>query len=214
MHAITIHSLSLCVCIYRGVVGQNGGGGGNNVTNNVATNGYSDQNSPNSSQISSEGQQDAATQQLISRTQKQHTTQQVRSSYFYLTSRFYFDTPKKVTTTTKTIREIQYLGPDGQPLEVVPGQPPPVHPRISTSSNPYEPYNGPPQQPVYSGGGAAGDYEQFNNHGHPNYAEYPHRPPTPPSPSDRSVSPPPQHREPGECKRLIKIKRRMHCVHP
>ena len=31
-----------------------------------------------------------------------------------------------------------------------------------------------------------------------NYAEYPHRPPTPPSPSDRSNSPPPQHREPGK----------------
>ena len=33
--------------------------------------------------------------------------------------------------------------------------------------------------------------------GYANYAEYPHRPPTPPSPSDRSSSPPPQHREPG-----------------
>ncbi|XP_059090371.1 catenin delta-2-like isoform X2 [Tigriopus californicus] len=162
--------------------GQNGGNGPH-----VVTNGYSEQNSPNSSQLSSEGQ-DAT---LISRTQKQHTTQQV-------------------TTTTKTIREIQYLGPDGQPIEFVPssssGGPPPVHPRLSTSSNPsgppppqvYDPYsvNGPNgygdprfQQPEF------GDYEQYGPQ-YGNYAEYPHRPPTPPSPSDRSASPPPDHREP------------------
>ena len=41
--------------------------------NGPTTNGYSSQNSPNSSQLSGEGQ-DAT---LISRTQKQHTTQQV-----------------------------------------------------------------------------------------------------------------------------------------
>ena len=43
-----------------------------------------------------------------------------------------------MTTTTKTIREIQYLGPDGQPLDYVPnaanapgnGGPPQVHPRL------------------------------------------------------------------------------------
>ena len=40
----------------------------------------------------------------------------------------------------------------------------------------------------------------FQNYDHysANYVEYPHRPPTPPSPSDRSASPPPQHREPGK----------------
>eukprot|EP00095_Tigriopus_kingsejongensis_P008550 maker-scaffold989_size72935-snap-gene-0.8 protein:Tk08550 transcript:maker-scaffold989_size72935-snap-gene-0.8-mRNA-1 annotation:"catenin delta-2" len=164
--------------------GQNGGG-----THVTPTNGYSDQNSPNSSQLSSEGQDGT----LISRTQKQHTTQQV-------------------TTTTKTIREVQYLGPDGQPIEFVPsssaGAPPPVHPRLSTSSaggngapppQAYDPYsanspNGYPhdprfQQPNY------GDYEQYGPQ-YGNYAEYPHRPPTPPSPSDRSASPPPDHREP------------------
>ena len=44
-----------------------------NRGNGPTTNGYSGQNSPNSSQMSAEGQ-DAT---LISRTQKQHTTQQV-----------------------------------------------------------------------------------------------------------------------------------------
>lgn len=173
--------------------GQNGGNG------LTATNGYSNQNSPNSSHLSSEGQEST----LISRTQKQHTTQQV-------------------TTTTKTIREVQYLGPDGQPLDMSQhgGGPPPVHPRLSTSSIPqglppnYEQMNGmmptgyDPRYPPQLG---YGDYEQYApNNGAPpppgtqyppnggttNYAEYPHRAPTPPSPSDRSASPPPQHREP------------------
>ncbi len=124
-----------------------------------------------------------------------------------------------MTTTTKTIREIQYLGPDGQPLNFVPGpghhghgqhQPPPVHPRLSANSSVasnYEHVNGP------AGGGAGypyhghahhhpgyGDYEQYGgapDAGGGHYGEYPHRPPTPPSPSDRSVSPPPQHNQPG-----------------
>ena len=123
----------------------------------------------------------------------------------------------QVTTTTKTIREVQYLGPDGQPLDLSQG-PPPVHPRLSTSSAPghpqnYEPYNGPGQpagyDPRFAAGQGYGDYEQYGpgpNGGQPpggvgnyaNYAEYPHRAPTPPSPSDRSASPPPQHREPGK----------------
>ena len=38
------------------------------------------------------------------------------------------------------------------------------------------------------------DYDPYSS----NYVEYPHRAPTPPSPSDRSASPPPQHREPGK----------------
>jgi len=165
--------------------GQNGGNG---MTD---TNGYGEGNSPNSSHLSSEGHGDAT---LVSRTQKQHTTQ-------------------KVTTTTKTIREIQYLGPDGQPLDlssgghpVTAGAPPPVHPRLSSSGsgpgNNYEQYNG--YDPRYA---AYGDYAGAPQQGYPppnnaaavgGYAEYPHRAPTPPSPSDRSASPPPQHREPGE----------------
>ena len=138
-------------------------------------NGYPDHNnSPNSSQISADGSGGHHSSMesgptLISRTQKQHTTQQV-------------------TTTTKTIREIQYIGPDGQPLEYVP---------TTTSSGGY------PQLENRSGSSAGpqgppGAYLQQQPPGYANYAEYPHRPPTPPSPSDRSSSPPPQHREPGK----------------
>ena len=107
----------------------------------------------------------------------------------------------QVTTTTKTIREIQYLGPDGQPLEFVPGG--------------ADPYSNGPTNGGYPGGGGGhpqsvgyGDYEQYGQQpGQPpqqpmpqtyaDYGEYPHRPPTPPSPSDRSSSPPPQHAQPG-----------------
>ena len=127
----------------------------------------------------------------------------------------------KVTTTTKTIREIQYLGPDGQPLDYVPNAanaptgngPPQVHPRLHGGQN-YEQMGDPnyggngvshqghyqyPPQTSAEGGGVQYDQE---GGGYPPganaYAEYPHRPPTPPSPSDRSNSPPPQHREPGK----------------
>ena len=107
----------------------------------------------------------------------------------------------QVTTTTKTIREIQYIGPDGQPLEYVPtsttatGQP-----RLSTTG--YDP-NSYPQLENRGYYGQQGPGPPPQAPGQPplpayaNYAEYPHRPPTPPSPSDRSSSPPPQHREPG-----------------
>ena len=130
-----------------------------------------------------------------------------------------------MTTTTKTIREIQYLGPDGQPLDYVPNAanntgngPPQVHPRLHGNQN-YEQMG----DPVYGGNGvnnqghyhnqgvyppqSSGDntggapYNQEGGNYPPGanaYAEYPHRPPTPPSPSDRSNSPPPQHREPGK----------------
>ena len=130
----------------------------------------------------------------------------------------------QVTTTTKTIREIQYIGPDGQPLEYVPTSGTSAsaithHPRLSTSSaGGYDPssaglppggYPGPPPieqrssssafggpggPPPLPPPGGGGQQQQ----GYANYAEYPHRPPTPPSPSDRSNSPPPQHREPGK----------------
>ena len=132
-----------------------------------------------------------------------------------------------MTTTTKTIREIQYLGPDGQPLDYVPNTanttgngPPQVHPRLHGSQN-YEHMG----EPVYGGNGvnhpghyhnqgvyppqSSGEdtggvsYDQEGGSYPPGanaYAEYPHRPPTPPSPSDRSSSPPPQHREPGKPK--------------
>ena len=58
--------------------GQNGGSSSMSSSNH--TNGYVEGNSPNSSQLSSEGGGNhAADATLISRTQKQHTTQQVRS---------------------------------------------------------------------------------------------------------------------------------------
>ena len=160
-------------------------------------------NSPNSSQISGEGSggnhdsSGGGGPSLISRTQKQHITQQVHTYYFFQDKSYYFHWIKikldlQVTTTTKTIREIQYIGPDGQPLDYVPsgaGQA-----RLSSSSAAgVQPF------PQLSYGGQ--DQQQQNQqpqHGYANYAEYPHRPPTPPSPSDRSNSPPPQHREPGK----------------
>ena len=88
-----------------------------------------------------------------------------------------------MTTTTKTIREIQYLGPDGQPIDFVPGVggdgvggngappgvngPPPVHPRLSTSSVPgvtnpaaasYDPSSG-----FNGAGGAPNGYSEQNS---------------------------------------------------
>ena len=129
----------------------------------------------------------------------------------------------QVTTTTKTIREIQYIGPDGQPLEYVPTSGTSAsaithHPRLSTSiAGGYDPssaglppggYPGPPpieQRSSSSAFGGPGGPPPLpppggggQQQGYANYAEYPHRPPTPPSPSDRSNSPPPQHREPGK----------------
>ena len=110
----------------------------------------------------------------------------------------------QVTTTTKTIREIQYIGPDGQPLDYVPsgaGQ----APRLSSSS-------AAPGYPQLGYGGGQDQQQQPQQqpqHGYANYAEYPHRPPTPPSPSDRSNSPPPQHREPGNRKYVPKKKDRI-----
>ena len=108
-----------------------------------------------------------------------------------------------MTTTTKTIREIQYLGPDGQPLEFVPGGPADQYSNGPTNGGGAYPGA---HQPV-----GYGDYEQYGQGGPPqqmpqtyaDYGEYPHRPPTPPSPSDRSNSPPPQHAQPGRKPRPI-----------
>jgi len=91
------------------------------MPNGFSVNANDQNNSPNSSQISGDGSVGLPGNHepsLISRTQKQHITQQV-------------------TTTTKTIREIQYIGPDGQPLDYVPsgaGQA-----RLSSSSAPAVP---------------------------------------------------------------------------
>lgn len=77
----------------------------------------------------------------------------------------------KVTTTTKTIREIQYLSPDGHILNLS-------------------------QNPIGQEDLRSQEYELLmRNSG--NYEEYPHKAPTPPTPSERSFSPPPDNPEPG-----------------
>jgi len=133
--------------------GSSSGGGG-------YTNGHSGGVSPNSSQLSMDGREST----LITRTQKQHITQ-------------------NVTTTTKTIREVQYIGPDGLPIDFIPGQ-------EGTGYN----------------NGAHMDYQnqQFADYQlyqqqqqQQQQQQYPHdynRPPTPPTPSERSNSPLNNHR--------------------
>jgi len=127
--------------------GSSSGGGG-------YTNGHSGGVSPNSSQLSMDGREST----LITRTQKQHITQ-------------------NVTTTTKTIREVQYIGPDGLPIDFIPGQ-----------------------EGTFNGHGGHMDYQnqQFADyHQYQQQQQYPHdynRPPTPPSPSERSNSPLNNHR--------------------
>jgi len=97
---------------------------------------------------------------LITRTQKQHITQ-------------------NVTTTTKTIREVQYIGPDGLPIDFIPGQ-----------------------EGTFNGHGGHMDYQNqqfadYHQYQQQQQQQYPHdynRPPTPPSPSERSNSPLNNHR--------------------
>ena len=95
----------------------------------------------------------------------------------------------QVTTTTKTIREVQYIGPDGQPLDYIPGQD--------------------------NGGGytfdtpGMADYQNYGQMyppplGHPP-GQY-NRPPTPPTPSERSHSPGANHRIPGRTQSLFELK--------
>ena len=75
----------------------------------------------------------------------------------------------QVTTTTKTIREVQYIGPDGQPLDYIPD-------------------NGGGGHMMYEPG--LGDYQNYQMYpGHGAGVQYPARPPTPPTPSERSNSP-------------------------
>ena len=157
-----------------------GGGGGDNLSQSsrhsssgtgpgyhVITNGHSGGVSPDSSQLSYTDP--GATQQLVTRTQKQHVTH-------------------NVTTTTKTIREVQYIGPDGQPLDFIPGE----HEGAGLA---YHDYNG------GQAGPGLGDYQNYQMYsqmaamaGQP--GQY-NRPPTPPTPSERSTSPLPSHRVPG-----------------
>lgn len=169
------------------------------------TNGHPDNHSPNSSHLSVQSG-DAAT--LVSRTQKQQTTQQV-------------------TTLTKVVREVHHVGPDGQPVDyvgvpysgvaVLPTSTAPNYPHTQfanyemlASQEPYpnldparrypEPYRQsyqdyeqyPPRpeypytNPPYPGAFPAyGDSANYVDQ--PGYGE---RPPTPPSPSERSESPP------------------------
>ena len=87
----------------------------------------------------------------------------------------------QVTTTTKTIREVQYIGPDGLPIDFIPGQ-----------------------EGSYNGHGGHMDYQnqqfadyQLYQQQQQQQQQYPHdynRPPTPPTPSERSNSPLNNHR--------------------
>ena len=82
-----------------------------------------------------------------------------------------------MTTTTKTIREVQYIGPDGQPLDFIPDG---------------------GGQLMYDNGGMA-DYQNYQMYHQAGMQPYPNRPPTPPTPSERSNSSPlPNHRVPGK----------------
>ena len=63
-----------------------------------------------------------------------------------------------MTTTTKTIREIQYLGPDGQLLEYVPNMAASGHPTLTSGAHP---------SPAPRGIGHVQNYEQIG--GGPEY---------------------------------------------
>ena len=86
----------------------------------------------------------------------------------------------QVTTTTKTIREVQYIGPDGLPIDFIPGQ----------------------EGNGYNGHGGHMDYQNqqfadYQLYQQQQQQQYPHdynRPPTPPTPSERSNSPLNNHR--------------------
>ncbi|XP_059491223.1 splicing regulator ARVCF isoform X2 [Neocloeon triangulifer] len=168
------------------------------------TNGHPDGHSPNSSHLSVHSGE--AT--LVSRTQKQQTTQQV-------------------TTVTKVVREVHHVGPDGQPVEYVsypagagaapgaypaaafgnyehlPGQEPYAaqdpgglrYPDTYASYQNYDHYP-PPTRPDYPYTNAAAAYgtvpAAYPAYGEGVAAGYGDRPPTPPSPSERSESPPQQ----------------------
>ncbi|KAG8227326.1 hypothetical protein J437_LFUL006767 [Ladona fulva] len=191
------------------------------------TNGHPDNHSPNSSHISLHGGDPASAAAtagtLVSRTQKQQTTQQV-------------------TTVTKVVREVHHMGPDGQPVEyatyggtgvvppTVPGaQPYPTfgnyehlagqepYPDVDPSRRYQDPYRqtyqdydhysprpeyqyqNPAYPSAYPGYADAANYvEQAGGPvvAGPGPVAYGERPPTPPSPSERSESPPPQQAPP------------------
>ena len=88
----------------------------------------------------------------------------------------------QVTTTTKTIREVQYIGPDGLPIDFIPGQ--------------EGSYNGHGGHMDYQNQQFA-DYQLYQQQQQQQQQQYPHdynRPPTPPTPSERSNSPLNNHR--------------------
>lgn len=164
-------------------------------------NSHPDNHSPNSSSHLS----DNSTATLVSRTQKQQTTQQV-------------------TTVTKVVREVHHMGPEGQtvpvdyvsvpvglPYSAVPSSTSPhphthAHPQFAN----YEHMAGqePPFPPTDTGrhypDQYRSTYQDYDHYPYPNQVypgtypaygqpDYSERPPTPPSPSERSESPPPQH---------------------
>ena len=182
---------------FRDNAGQPGG------VYQLNTNGHSEGVSPNSSQLSMEGRESA----LVTRTQKQHVSHNVscweatleskhNSRWHFSPADYYcllhnWDSLFQVTTTTKTIREVQYIGPDGQPIDYIPDENGGQfayenHNHISDYQNhqfaDYQMY--------------AAQQQQQQLQQHQQYQDY-NRPPTPPTPSERSSSPPPSHRVPG-----------------
>ena len=119
---------------------------------------------------------------LITRTQKQHITQNVSTLEEEKSAGVSEFSLFQVTTTTKTIREVQYIGPDGLPIDFIPGQ----------------------EGTGYNNGGHMdyqnqqfADYQLYQQQQQQQQQQYPHdynRPPTPPTPSERSNSPLNNHR--------------------
>ena len=193
---IQLWSLSIYFPHYRDGTGQQGG------VYQLHSNGHSEGVSPNSSQLSMEGREST----MVTRTQKQHVSHNVSCWEAALESkdngRWHFsptdyclvhnwDSLFQVTTTTKTIREVQYIGPDGQPIDYIPdengGQ------FAYENHNPISDYQN-HQFADYQMYAAQQQQQQLQQH--QQYQDY-NRPPTPPTPSERSSSPPPSHRVPG-----------------
>ncbi|RZF46104.1 hypothetical protein LSTR_LSTR012964 [Laodelphax striatellus] len=155
--------------------------------------------SPNSHLSDNSSATATATATLVSRTQKQQTTQQV-------------------TTVTKVVREVHHMGPESQPavdyvsVQVPIGLPyahpphphhhhPHPHPHFANYEHMpgQEPtYEPPPDQAHHY----RSNYHDFDpyiypNRSYPSYgqlqSEYSEQPPTPPSPSEQSESPTPHN---------------------
>lgn len=150
------------------------------------TNGHANRHS-RSPNLSIQSSENSATATMLSRSQKQLSTQEV-------------------TTVTKVIREVHHMRPDGQSLgEYVPvemGYPPgPASSLGHSQFSNYSDQESPGHHYMDQYRQTYSDYEPFTSGGPLGvYAvggqpyrgiEFSDRPPTPPSPSERSESPPP-----------------------